>query len=70
MDVGGGGGGGRGGAAALALLGLCQGQAADALARAARSRPWVAGGGQRRLLCLAMAVQSSGVVWAVGARRR
>ncbi len=60
MDVGSGGGsgggGGRGGAAALALLGLCQGWAADASACAACLRPRAAEGGQRRLLCLAMAV--------------
>ncbi len=55
MVVGGGSsvGGGRGVAAALALLGLHQGRAADALARAARSRPRAAGGGQWRLLGLA-----------------
>ncbi len=64
---GGGSGGGRGGAAALALLGLCQGRAADALACAARSQPRAAGGGQRRLLRLAMAAQSSRVVWAATA---
>ncbi len=52
MDVGGSGG-GRGGAAALALLGLRRGQAADALARAARSWPRAAGGRQQRLLHLA-----------------
>jgi hypothetical protein len=53
VDIGGGDGGGgggvRGGAVALALLGSRRGRAADALARAARSRPRVAGGGQRHL---------------------
>ncbi len=54
VDIGGGnGGGGRGGAVALALLGSRRGRAADALARAARLRPSVAGGGQQRSLCLA-----------------
>ena len=57
MDIGGGGGGGggsvRGGAVALALLGSRRGRAADALARATRSRPRVAGGGQQHSLCLA-----------------
>ncbi len=55
MDVGGGGGGGggRGGAAALALLGSCQGRAADASACAVHLQPRVAGGGQQRSLCLA-----------------
>jgi hypothetical protein len=72
VDVGGsgGGGGGRGGAAVLALLGLHQGWAADASACAARSRPRAAGGGQQCLLCLAMATQSSGVVWVVAAGQR
>ena len=56
MDIGGGdgggGGGSRGGAVALALLGLCRGRAADALARAARSGPRVAGGGAAALASL------------------
>ena len=58
VDIGGGdegsSGGGRGGAVALALLGLRWGRAADALARAACSRPKVAGGGQQHPLCLAL----------------
>ncbi len=58
MDGGGGGGsggGGRGGATELALLGLRQGLATDVLACAAHLQPRAAGGGQRCLLCLAMA---------------
>ena len=66
---GGGGGGGSGGAVAHALLCARWGRAADALGRAVRSRPRAAGGGQRRLLRLAMAVQSSGGVWAAAAGR-
>jgi hypothetical protein len=49
---GGGGGGVRGGAVALALLGSRRGRAADALARAARSRPRVAGRGAAALASL------------------
>ena len=56
MDIGGGKGGGgggvRGGAVALALLGSRRGRAADALARAARLRPRVAGGGAAVLASL------------------
>jgi hypothetical protein len=59
-----------GGAALLALIGLHQGRGADTSACTALSQPRVAGGGQRCLLCLAMAVQSSGVVWAAAAERR
>ncbi len=64
MDIGsgdgggGGGGGGRGGAVALALLGSRRGRAADALARAARSWPRVAGGGSGA--CFAWLVSGSG----------
>ncbi len=53
-----------GGAAVLALLGLHHSWAADASARPVGLQHRAAGGGQRRLLCLAMAAQSSGVVWA------